>query len=150
MLIDFGRGETEDVRNVMEDKDRFTWESSAVMFARPDDVRSQDIYDYGCLLMDLVQQWMAATSQSTLPPFLVDIITRCICEGLQPMMREIVDIWERWVCLKVSGAPQPDFINGTDAWETLSLSTKSRCSATRSMPSVRHRKYGNISVERLD
>jgi hypothetical protein len=152
VLIDFGRSQTEKVGDVWADKDRFTWDTSAVMFARSEDVRSQDIYDYGCLIMDLVQQWMAATSRTTLPAFLVDLITRCVCEGRQPMMREIVDIWERHAVATVAGVTQQPFVDADDAWGKLALSTKSKYSTTRSRPSAPMfwRKCRQISIDTLD
>jgi len=129
LLIDFGRGKT--IGDVPNADDSLT----GISHTKEVDARAQDIYDYGFLIQDLCRLWMEKTEIRRVRPLIIDVITQCISEP-QPTMRHIVDIWERWLVVKVTGLPLSDDVDAEEAWEALDK-IESASSFTRSLPSSR-------------
>lgn len=136
LLIDFGRGKT--IRDDPNDHEILLEISNP----KQDDPRAQDLYDYGFLVKDLSRLWMEKTEVTRLPPLILDIIRQCVSEP-QPTMREVVDIWERWMVVRATGVPVPDDISADEAWEDLDKTAWSS-SFTRSVPSAQRGRLNSM------
>jgi len=85
---------------------------------------------------------MEKAGVTSVPPLIIDIITQCVSEP-QPTMRHVVDIWERWMVIKATGAPVPDEINADEAWATVDKAD-SISDFTRSLSFARRDRSNNI------
>jgi len=143
VLIDFGRGQV---------TGKASGDPEETGSPEPmDDVKAQDIYDYGALLMDLTRYWVEKTGRTTVPPVLVNIITKCTREDGRARMRVVTDMWELWAVEKVVGKELPGFLNFTEAWRELRRLPQTHYSMTRSVPSSSklRRLYRDFSVESI-
>ena len=167
VLIDFGRGQ-------WTLSDRSEYRSST--YAERPEAEQQDIFDYGCLIMDLTQQWMAVTNRKHLPQILFDVISNCTFpeRRVTVTMNDITSIWENDFIGRTAPRLEKYQVHSVDAWELLQQSKeglaeiqvdsvnaweicherakKSLYSSTRSRPSAQKIGYmlRNISVEKLD
>lgn len=143
VLIDFGRGQV---------TERSSGDPEETAPSEPmDDAKAQDVYDYGALLMLLTRYWMEKTARTTIPPLLVNILTKCTRDEGRVSMRQVVDMWELWEMEKVSGMELPQFVDAAEVWQTFKRLPLSQYSTTRSMPSVSklRRIYADFSSESL-
>src|SRR5947207_6857056 len=109
VLIDFGRGQRTSDGGDEHD-------NQALRRAK-----AQDLFDYGYLIKDLAQQWMASASQVTVPPILLDVLSKSSHQDT--VMRDIVDIWQTWFIMKeaveIVGALEREFVQGDSAWKSI-------------------------------
>lgn len=122
VLIDFGRGKW--IHESAAGQQKISWRGNS-------EAIRQDIYDYGCLIKDLAQQWMGRTGHTTLPVILLDVIEACTDSEAQTNMRDILYIWD-------AHNPREDvvYIYADQAWDSLRDLNDSVYAATRSRPAV--------------
>lgn len=145
ILIDFGRGQWENKSHSTD----VQMEPNAMPIVNTRAL-DQDTYDYGCLIKDLAQQWMAHMAHTTVPSVLVNVIKLCTCEKNQPSMKTITKMWSDHEQFG-DVFPEP-YIDGIMAWKSLAKFRENTYSATRSMPAVasNQSRPRYISVENLD
>ena len=122
MLIDFGRGKW--IHESAAGQQKISWRGNS-------EAIRQDIYDYGCLIKDLAQQWMGRTGHTTLPVILLDVIEACTDSEAQTNMRDILCIWD-------AHNPREDVVDiyADQAWDSLRDLNESVYAATRSRPAA--------------